>query len=351
MTLLSYDVEYPSVRTPDEEWQPHAAQTRRSTEWWYLTSLAFDNVGNPYFLMWCLFHFCGEDTHDGSIEVPDGHRMNLGILGITDYRSDLHFGDVSIGIMGDAETWRPDSNSVHYELADYSGDWSLEDDAMRVGVESAKVRFDLRLTGASQVMFAKDKLGIEGFIQEGAPEDRSYYYSLPRLSLTGRVALPDAAGVRREVELQGTAWVDRQWGDFLTKSWEWSSLRFSNGARVNLYNFANGYQVATYQRPDASTEWIDSFVVRQNGYMKEPSTGTWMSWGWSFEFPIEIEGSRVYTLKPYSQKDVYITPENTFFEGPSELIDDSTGNVVGVAVSESMDVRVMNNAPGAVNQR
>jgi hypothetical protein len=50
------------------------------------------------------------------------------------------------------------------------------------------------------------------------------------------------------------------------------------------------------------------------------------------------------------QKDVYVTPENTLFEGPSHLIDDSTDEVVGVAVSESMDVRIMNNAPGGPNQ-
>jgi hypothetical protein len=84
--------------------------------------------------------------------------------------------------------------------------------------------------------------------------------------------------------------------------------------------------------------------------MKVPSNGVWLSWGWSYEFPIDIEGSRTYTLKPYSQQDVYVTPENTLFEGPSRLIDDSTGEVVGVAVSESMDVRIMNNAPGGPNQ-
>jgi hypothetical protein len=59
----------------------------------------------------------------------------------------------------------------------------------------------------------------------------------------------------------------------LTKSWEWSSFRFSNGARINLYNFGNGYQVGTYQKADGSTEWFDKFIVRQNGYMKVPSNG------------------------------------------------------------------------------
>jgi len=36
-------------------------------------------------------------------------------------------------------------------------------------------------------MYAKDKLGIKGFIQEGAHEDRSYYYSLPRVEIVGRI--------------------------------------------------------------------------------------------------------------------------------------------------------------------
>jgi hypothetical protein len=239
---------------------------------------------------------------------------------------------------------------VHYDLSDYSGEWSLTDDTMHVKVESPKLLFDLRLTGASQVMYAKDKLGVEGFIQEGAPDDRSFYYSLPRLTLAGRVAFPDKTGARREVEVQGMGWVDRQWGDFLTKSWEWGSFRFNNGARLNLYNFANGYQVATYQKADGSTEWFDSFVIRQNGYMKVPDNGVWLSWGWTYEFPIDIEGSRTYTLKPYSQKDVYVTPDNTLFEGASRLINDSTGEFVGIAVNESMDVRIMNNAPGGPNQ-
>ncbi len=43
MTVLSYDIDHPTLRSPAEEWQqPHAAQTPKSTEWWYLTSLAFD---------------------------------------------------------------------------------------------------------------------------------------------------------------------------------------------------------------------------------------------------------------------------------------------------------------------
>ena len=39
-----------------------------------------------------------------------------------------------------------------------------------------------------------------------------------------------------------------------------------------------------------------------------------------------------------------------FFEGPSRLINDDTGETVGLAVTESMDVRIMQNAPYGANQ-
>jgi hypothetical protein len=63
-----------------------------------------------------------------------------------------------------------------------------------------------------------------------------------------------------------------------------------------------------------------------------------------------VEGSRHYTLEPFSKLDIYENPNNTLFEGPSRLINDETGETVGLAVTESMDVRIMQNAPYADHQ-
>ena len=60
----------------------------------------------------------------------------------------------------------------------------------------------------------------------------SYYYSYPRLSVTGR--LTDAGGV---VGVSGTAWFDHQWGDFISVTsggWDWMSLRFYDGRDLML---------------------------------------------------------------------------------------------------------------------
>jgi hypothetical protein len=315
-----------------------------------VTAVVHDTAGNPYFLVWCPFHFTGERTSPVSSGLPRDQRAIAALSGFTDYRDKFRIGHFPAAVVNEADTWDPKTNALRFVAGNHRSEWSYNGDAMHLTVASPQLSYDLRFTGARQVMYAKDKLGTEGFIQEGAQEDRSYYYSLPRVEIVGRITYTGKGGVRREIDATGQGWVDRQWGDFLTKSWEWSSLRFSNGARVNLYNFANGYQVATYQRADGSTQWLDSFLVRQNGYLRTPERGVWLSWGWSYEFLVEVEGSRHYTLQPFSKVDVFENPNNIFFEGPSHLINDNTGETVGVAVTESMDVRIMQNAPYAANQ-
>jgi predicted secreted hydrolase len=107
------------------------------------------------------------------------------------------------------------------------------------------------MQGGSQVMWAKDRThNKEGFIQEGALGNVSFYYSLPRLIVSGNIFYMDESGNSKTVEVAGQGGVDRQWGDFSTSAWEWASFRFNNGARVNMYNFDGLHQVGTYQKAD-----------------------------------------------------------------------------------------------------
>jgi hypothetical protein len=122
---------------------------------------------------------------------------------------------------------------------------------------------------------------------------------------------------------------------------------------VHLYNFHNGRQEAVYLTPDGTVQRFDSFVVQQNGYARSPQTGTWVSWGWSYEFPIAIEGARRYTVEPYSRREFLELPELNFalYEGGGRLINDETNAPVGMAVNESADIRIMQNGPYGKNHR
>ena len=60
----------------------------------------------------------------------------------------------------------------------------------------------------------------------------SYYYSYPRMSVSGQMH-DDRGGAN----VRGTAWFDHQWGDFISVSsggWDWMSLRFDDGRDLML---------------------------------------------------------------------------------------------------------------------
>lgn len=347
--LLPYDLKSPVLRTPEEEWRPHAWNSDESTEWWYITSCFYDTSGTPYMLVWCLFNFTGKDAMMGAVAPPE-HRLGNVLGGLTDYGSQHHLQATPSAMVLGRDMWDEERSEITFLTPDSETRWRYQGDEVELTFTNPKFNGSFKMTGAEQVMFAKDHLGIEGFIQEGGPDDRSFYYSLPRLALRGQLEFEQADGTRKSVDVQGPAWIDRQWGDFLTKAWEWTSFRFDSGGRLNLYNFATGHQTASYQDADGETSWFDSFIVEQDGYLKADN-GIWMSWGWTYEFDHEIEGCRRLRVVPKSRLDVYSSEFQTMFEGASDIYDDSTGKLLGVAVTESMDVRQMENYPNGPHQR
>ncbi len=351
--FLSYDLEKKIHRSAKDEWQPHQTQSDRSFEWWYFTAVVHDTAGTPYFLFWNIFSFAGkrhlEQMPQVAAQIKPGQALFSCQFSLSNYTTAIHRGEVPIFVMNEKEVWDADTSTLRLRSAQYDCSWSYDGENLNLAVTSPTMSFHLGMQGGSQVMWAKDQLGVEGLIQEGPEGDYSFYYSLARLRISGSVTYTDETGHPTTVEVSGSGWVDRQWGDFMTNAWEWGSLRFNNGARVNLYNFYNGYQVATYQKADGSLHWFDHFLVKQNGYAKTRA-GKWVSWGWSYEFPIEVEGSRRYTLVPFSKMDMVEAPGVGFFEGPSQLIDESTGKQVGISVNESMDVAIMENAPYGPHQ-
>jgi predicted secreted hydrolase len=351
--FIDYDIENRKLRSPIEEWHPHIAQTEKTMDWWYVTTLLHDAAGNPYFLFWCDFQFAGKKQIELipglAPHVKSGQKVFNTIANLTDYSNKYHVGATEVAVMDEKDSYDLESNSLLYKSENRQAKWSYDGKTSNLLLKTELFDADLTMLNADYIMYAKDKYNTEGFMQEGNENEFSFYWSLPRLLIIGKIAFTDKNGNRKEIDVTGQGWIDRQWGDFLAKTWEWTSMRFNNGARVNLYNFDNGYQVGTYQKADGSCEWFDNFIIRQNGYCKTPSN-YWFSWGWSYEFPIEIEGAKKYTVDPFSSMDIVDDKANRFYEGPGKLYNDETGEVVGITIVESMDIKVMNNAPYGVNQ-
>lgn len=353
-TPLSFDVSKPHIRSPQEEWRPHARMSEKSFEWWYVTLHAFDASGRRYFLFFDIVHYPGDGWHTRfGVPFEEGKRFAHLVGMVSDYERQDYRTLRTEGLISDQQIWDADRRAVLTRLGESSADWSYTDQGMQLRAEVGDTRLDLRFSETDEVIWHQDKLGVKGLIQQGAEDDFSFYYSIMRAAAHGTLSLQETDGSWRTLQIAGQAWIDRQWGDFFTLTWEWSSFRFDNGARFHLYNFYNGHQEAVYVTADGEVRYLDGVVVKQNGYAKAPDVGTWVSWGWSYELPVEVEGSRRFRVEPLSSREFLEIPEIRYalYEGGGRLIDETSGRQVGVSVNESADIRIMQNAPYASRQR
>jgi predicted secreted hydrolase len=82
----------------------------------------------------------------------------------------------------------------------------------------------------------------------------SYYYSIPRVAVRGKLS---RAGVSSEV--QGLAWLDREWGSGSLganeQGWDWFALQLQDGSSFMFYAMRN--RDGTRDSHSAGT-WVDS---------------------------------------------------------------------------------------------
>lgn len=350
--LLTYDIKNGTNRTAEEEWKPHQPLSEKFIEWHYLTAEMNGSNGHRYFGFFCDFNMTSDRYINEMVnpamkamgvedfEVPESHAVHMLQSVLIDCETNEKYTVMEATTMHVDDFYDYDKNELQYKSDKSALNFAFKGDKVTLGLNAERYGVELNCTSIQEPMWAQDKLDVKGLIQEGAPSDFSLYYSLTNLPFYGTLILKDENGKEEKIEVTGRGWIDRQWGDFMTKAWEWSSMRFADGDRINLYNFQGGYQVGTYQHADGSCEYFDSFTVIQNGYSKTDS-GTWFSYGWSFKLPVK-DGT--YTVIPYTDKSTIEAIGNNFYEGLGRLVDEN-GKDVGLCVNETMDTRVMNNGP------
>ncbi len=112
-------------------------------------------------------------------------------------------------------------------------DWSLELSGSRWQLQARQPGYALEL--ALTPAHAPVLNGAAGLSQKsGNPADASYYYSIPRLTVEGR--LTRAA---EPLALRGTAWLDREWGSGGLSAdeagWDWFALQLNDGSALMFY--------------------------------------------------------------------------------------------------------------------
>ncbi|WP_235809182.1 lipocalin-like domain-containing protein [Secundilactobacillus collinoides] len=291
----------------------------------------------------CLFNLDSKNYRLPNLpELPKGTSPMVVLSQVCDYTTGT-FQSIAKPVFVNLENIfdkKTNSIEIHQPQNNLDVSFGFKGGHVHLKAETEAYSCNLEMSGADRVMWMTDNaLKTDGLIREGVEGDRSFYYSLHELPVTG--ALNIEAIESSDVQVSGAGWIDRQWGDFLTRNWEWTSFRFADGDRVNTYNFDSGYQVGLLQTSDGKNTPFNSFKVVQNSYAKSKNN-VWFSYGWDYHMPVK-DGA--YHLVPLSPKNVIAQGENeVLFEGLSRLLD-SYGNQVGWAVTETMDIRKVHNGP------
>ncbi|MCB1032760.1 MAG: carotenoid 1,2-hydratase [Acidobacteria bacterium] len=227
-------------------------------EWWYLTGNLEGRNGEAFGFQLTFFRI--------ALAPPGAMPAGRSSKWATDQLYMAHFAlsDVSGGTFHAFERFRRPALGLagaHARpFAVWLDDWRLE--GPKDGEEPWPLRLQAAEDGAGLDLSLTD---VGGRVLQGdrghSPKgpgigNASFYYSYPRLEARGTVA---AAG--REVEVEGTAWLDREWstsalGDGVV-GWDWFSLQLDDGRSLMLYRL---------RRRDGSQDpWSDGTLVDADG--------------------------------------------------------------------------------------
>jgi predicted secreted hydrolase len=135
-------------------------------------------------------------------------------------------------------------------------DWSLrtvDPEGAHWTLRAAESGYELVLD--AQVLQPPVLNGEQGFSRKSNdPGSASYYYSIPRVAVRGRVVRDG-----KPLEVQGLAWVDREWGSGSLSSaeqgWDWFALQLQDGTALMFYSMRNH---DGSRDPNSAGTWISA---------------------------------------------------------------------------------------------
>ena len=291
-----------AVRPPDP--QPIVlpaddAPHHRLTEWWYYTGHLQTAAGKHFGFEFVVFR-----AERGSFPVAWASHLALtdesGDRFLYDQRAqigpEVDLGAASgfdLGIVGDRLPGVPQLTAQPWTMVGSGGHDQL--DAHGTAADASPFGIDLALDAGTVPVALED---TDGYVDFGAAGG-SYYYSRPRLSASGTITVGG-----QTLAVDGEAWFDHQWGDFIAVGgggWDWFAVNLDDGTglTLSLVRDTAGTDTLVYGTliRGQTVEHLPStaFTVSSTGSWTSPATGAVYPAGWHIVLPIE---SLVLDLTP-----------------------------------------------------
>ncbi|GAA5214995.1 lipocalin-like domain-containing protein [Corallincola platygyrae] len=132
---------------------------------------------------------------------------------------------------------------------------------IQLALDTGEFALDLELSGNGAIALHGDN----GFSRKHPTNEvGSYYYSMPHLSISGTVQLPEQEG-GGEISVSGLAWLDREWSSqYLSDEqtgWDWMSLHLDDGRGLMAFRLrqkdGNHYIYGSLITPEGEVTTLD----------------------------------------------------------------------------------------------
>ncbi len=228
--LLLGAADYPVVRpgVPIRLPADHGAHPAFRTEWWYVTGWLDVPGGKPLGFQLTFFR----SRPDGGTRNPSRFAPSqilfahaaLSDPALGQLRHDQRAARAGFGLA--------EASTTDTDIA--IDDWRLArggDGRFRATIPARDFTLALTFTPTQPAL----PQGEAGYSRKGpAPEQASYYYSMPQLAVSGRVRRDG-----KDVAVTGRAWLDREWSSTLLDAkavgWDWVGLNLDDGGALMAF--------------------------------------------------------------------------------------------------------------------
>jgi predicted secreted hydrolase len=173
----------------------------------------------------------------------------------------------------------------------------------------------------------------DGWIDFGAGGG-SYYYSRTRMSAAGTITLDG-----RTLTVDGEAWFDHQWGDFIAVGgggWDWFAVNLADGSDLTLSlvrdrTGAPSLVYGTYVDRAGTTTHLpaDAFAVTVTGHWASTKTGAAYPAGWHVVIPSQGLAIDLTPTVAAQELDTRATTGVVYWEGSQVILATRNGTAVG----------------------
>jgi predicted secreted hydrolase len=211
----------------------HASHPEFSTEWWYFTGNVFADRGRHYGFELTLFRVALSPPGNDRESALAASTVWMGHLAVTDtaeerFQTAERLSRGAPGLAG--ATGGNDERPVVVAVEDWNV--TIRGDAVELRASDSGFGIELELAGLDRIVSQGDG-GLDAKGPE--PGNASFYYSAPRLAVTGRLQSAGEAAVA----VTGTAWMDREWSTSALSpglaGWEWFALQLDDGRDLMFY--------------------------------------------------------------------------------------------------------------------